>query len=140
MSTGDSHSPGNYGLKDQLEAMKWVRDHIHGFGGDPLKVTLFGHEAGGASVHFHMMSRKSPQYFSGGISSSGTAFNYWALHTKEEAVKVTKELAKSLHCPDFDPSKIVACLKSQKAVTLVNKQMEFLVRLKNHRLHFSVLL
>lgn len=56
LSTGDEHSPGNFGLKDQTMALKWVRDNIREFGGDINSITIFGSSAGGASVHMHMMS------------------------------------------------------------------------------------
>lgn len=59
MSTGDSVIPGNYGLKDQNLGLKWVRDNIKYFGGDPEKVTIFGGSAGGASVTYHMLSQQS---------------------------------------------------------------------------------
>lgn len=46
MSTGDDHSPGNFGLKDQQLAMKWVHENIATFSGNPDKITLMGQVSG----------------------------------------------------------------------------------------------
>lgn len=56
LATGDEHSPGNFGLKDQTLALKWVKDNIREFGGNPNSVTVFGTSAGGTSAHMHMIS------------------------------------------------------------------------------------
>lgn len=50
---------GNFGLLDQYFAMLWVRENIRPFGGDPDKITLFGHSSGAASVVLHMVSPRT---------------------------------------------------------------------------------
>ncbi|NED90578.1 carboxylesterase family protein, partial [Streptomyces sp. SID11233] len=50
----DGVSEGNLGLWDQVEALRWVRDHIARFGGDPGNVTLFGQSAGALSIRLLM--------------------------------------------------------------------------------------
>ncbi len=62
---------GNYGLYDQLEAMKWVRRNIASFGGDPENVTIMGQSAGGMSVQQHCLSPLSDGLFHKAVLSSG---------------------------------------------------------------------
>jgi carboxylesterase type B len=63
LSTEDSETSSNNGLKDQVMALRWVQQNIKQFGGDPDNVTIFGISAGGASVHFHLLSPMSTGMF-----------------------------------------------------------------------------
>lgn len=56
LSTGDKVVPGNMALKDQTLALRWTKDNIFDFGGDPNRITLQGHSTGAVCVHLHTLS------------------------------------------------------------------------------------
>jgi para-nitrobenzyl esterase len=86
---GDLTGSGVNGLRDQIEALRWVRDNIAGFGGDPRRVTVFGESAGAMSIGTLLAAPEARGLFHGAILQSGAAEH---VHTPDTAMRVTEEV------------------------------------------------
>lgn len=71
------HSSGNYGLFDQIAALKWVRRNIAAFRGNPRHITIGGESAGSMSVNALMASPLSRKLVAGAIGESGALMQKW---------------------------------------------------------------
>ena len=74
---------GNQGMWDQAMALRWVKENIRQFGGDPDKITIMGESAGSQSVSLHILSPISRDLFANAIMMSGSALMKVVLKPEE---------------------------------------------------------
>ncbi|HVQ98052.1 MAG TPA: carboxylesterase family protein [Mycobacterium sp.] len=112
-SLGAGNDIGNYGLADQQAALRWVRNNIAGFGGDPAKVTIAGESAGGMSVCDHLVAPGSVGLFRAAIIQSGPCSAQADIAGAEHT---SLDYAASVGCGD--PATAADCLRALPAVKL----------------------
>ncbi|XP_070594002.1 cholinesterase-like [Erythrolamprus reginae] len=115
-------APGNLGLWDQQLALKWMKGNAAVFGGDPSRVTIFGHSVGGASVNFHLLAPKSQDLFAQAVMQSGTANAFWAWRSPEEAKRLSLKFVRLLGCFEDNNISIVQCLQTKNVSELIRQQ------------------
>ena len=100
--TAEGHgTSGNYALMDQIAALRWVRDNIARFGGDPGNVTIFGHSAGGQDVGLLVVAPEARGLFAKAIQQSGTAGFGLPPRTLTQNEKLGEDLAKVVGAKDL---------------------------------------
>uniref|UniRef100_A0A182QER6 Carboxylic ester hydrolase n=1 Tax=Anopheles farauti TaxID=69004 RepID=A0A182QER6_9DIPT len=127
LSTGDEASSGNYGLKDQRLALRWVHRNIEAFGGDPQLVTIMGHSAGGASVHLQLMDRGNEGLFQRAISLSGNALAQWSTPSTnpEELARRQAHYVGIKDSQRLNTSELVKAMREVDAELFVSSYKEF---------------
>jgi para-nitrobenzyl esterase len=97
---------GNYGLSDQIQALKWVQENIASFGGDPQNVTIFGESAGAYSVCALMASPKADGLIHRAIMESGSCI----MAGQETHGDYSKQWIQRVGCPVTAPASL-ECLR-----------------------------
>ncbi|XP_046846337.1 acetylcholinesterase-like [Xenia sp. Carnegie-2017] len=114
LTTPDKKIKANLGLFDQRLALKWVKENIKNFGGDPELITIFGQSAGGASVSAHTISKESSKYFKRAIAQSGNMLKPWATATDKQLNDSLKWFLSEVKCPDNEV--LLECMKNVSEV------------------------
>ncbi|XP_066517423.1 neuroligin 4 X-linked a isoform X3 [Hoplias malabaricus] len=127
LSTGDQAAKGNYGLLDQIQALRWIKENIHSFKGDPKRVTIFGSGAGASCVSLLTLSHYSEDLFQKAIIQSGTALSSWAVNY--QPAKYTRMLAEKVGCNMLDTIDLVECLQKKNHKELIE---QYITQAKYH--------
>ncbi|XP_029030429.1 neuroligin-2b isoform X1 [Betta splendens] len=122
LSTGDQSAKGNYGLLDQIQALRWLNENIGHFGGDPERITIFGSGAGAACVNLLLLSHHSEGLFQRAIAQSGSAISSWSVNYRP--MMYTKILAKKVGCTHGDMAELVDCLRRKSFRELVDQDIQ----------------
>ncbi|MCD8565134.1 MAG: carboxylesterase family protein [Burkholderiaceae bacterium] len=112
----DQQHNGGYALEDQRLAMRWVKQNIAAFGGDPNNITLAGESAGASSVCMHLITPEQTEglFHKAIIQSAACTF---ALREASAWNTFGTEVAQQAGCTDA--SKALACMRSKDVQTLI---------------------
>ncbi|MBP5217080.1 MAG: carboxylesterase family protein [Bacilli bacterium] len=100
-----NHTTGNYGLLDQIQALRWVKENASYFGGDPDKITIAGESAGSSAVSALCASPLAHGLFQQAIGESSSVACFRAPHTfrsLEKGYETAENIMKEFHVSSIE--------------------------------------
>ncbi|XP_034941512.1 venom carboxylesterase-6-like, partial [Chelonus insularis] len=131
LSLNHSLANGNAGLKDQLQALRWVKKNIRNFGGDPERVTIFGEDTGAVSVELHNLCDESVGLYRESIAVDGVLLNPRVFYSRSKAQERTKILVRKLGLQKFTGPKLYSILERVKADLIARISFRMMLELRD---------
>ncbi|XP_046465031.1 esterase E4-like [Neodiprion pinetum] len=125
LSTGDTVASGNWGLKDQVLALKWVQANVEYFGGDPDQVTLFGESSGAVSAHLLTMTNITIGLFHRYIMESGSGLGAWSYRPSGPYAGQAFDLGKYVGCSNTSTDSLIQCLRTVDVSDILGSYSKF---------------
>ncbi|KAF8771434.1 Acetylcholinesterase-1 like protein [Argiope bruennichi] len=125
LSSGTEDAPGNMGIYDILMAVKWIRENIEAFNGDPDNIAIFGQGSGAITVSMLLMSPLSQGLFTRAIIQSGSFLSIFQ-NPNEYNLNLGQRLAEAVGCASANlslrnnPKEVVGCLRANKKSSVIN--------------------
>ncbi|KAL1492888.1 hypothetical protein ABEB36_011062 [Hypothenemus hampei] len=124
-TTMDAGAPGNNGLKDQQAAMKWVKNNINQFQGNPDNICIMGYGTGATSAGIHMINVESKKLFNKAILMSGSLFQLSPIRFPQDIRPELDYLVEQFGCGGRETATILSCLRVPQAENLVKHTTNF---------------
>ena len=115
---------GNYALYDQMTAIKWVKDNIDSFGGDPENITIMGQSAGAMSVQLQCQSPLTDGLFQRAVMSSGCGMSGMMASTVEKASAFWQEVMQRCGCENLEQFRALPAEKLFEAWQNAKKEIK----------------
>jgi len=124
LSLNTDEVPGNAGLFDQIEGLRWTQKFVKYFGGNPNSVTIAGESAGSASVSTLLLAPQARGLFHRAIGESGSILAPWALDRKP--VEAARRIAEIAGCPLEPYLSLLECLRLIDAKNITNAYFDYM--------------
>ena len=120
LTFGNNVVSGNMGLRDQQAALIWLQDHVSQYGGDPSRITVFGADAGAASVQALLLSPRPYGHLAGAISQSGGLLTgHLVTADQATAPDLSVGMARTFGCTEGQDTAMLQCLQEVNAEEMI---------------------
>uniref|UniRef100_K7FB89 Thyroglobulin n=1 Tax=Pelodiscus sinensis TaxID=13735 RepID=K7FB89_PELSI len=127
LSTGSSLAHGNWGLLDQVAALKWVQKNIASFGGDPSQISIAADRGGADIISIHLLAGAADSnLFKRALLMGGSAFSPASVISEKKARDQVSVLANEFGCSSSSSEEILSCLRQLPANVLNDAQTRLL--------------